>query len=346
MKYQLRMYYADAANQTAGSKATRDCSQVLVEMGYRCFDVPIFSRKHRLVNLLTLLQKFVKLYFALRSADTVLIQYPLLGINRWLKYFVGLLASKNCKLVCLLHDLDALRHVHHTWTLEGEVLRLKAFDLLIVHNSRMQILLQEQGLRLEMRCLRLFDYLLPEAILDAIHQKMAAKPRIGPYTCVAFAGNLGKSGFLKKLNQVEEIQFKLYGPGYEALENVKGLEWVGSFDADELPEKLQADFGLIWDGEDICACTGYLGQYLNYNNPHKASLYLLAGLPLIAPRNTAIGDFIQASGVGFTVDSLLDLPEKLKVIDEAAYKHMTAAIQPLSQAIASGAFLRKILEDM
>jgi hypothetical protein len=340
MKYQLRMYYADALNQTAGSKATRDCSAILSELGYQHFDVPVYGNRSRLWNLSTLVKHVFKLYQLLKPGDQVLLQYPLLGINKWLKYFVRLLRSKDCRTICLLHDLDSLRQVHHAWTLEQEVSRLKAFDLLIVHNGRMKALLQAHGLDLEMRTLGLFDYLVPEPVLQEIVQRQGSATLDSK---IAFAGNLGKSVFLKQLDQLPGISFVLYGPGYEQLPTRAGMEWAGSFDADELPAKLRANFGLIWDGVAIDACTGYLGTYLQYNNPHKASLYLLAGLPLIAPKDSAIADFIDQNGLGITLSSLYDLPEILQELSAADYLRMKAATIPIGKALASGSFLKKAI---
>lgn len=158
MKYQLRMYYADAVNESAGPKATRDCSAILSDLGYQHFDVPIYSNRHPVRNLGMLLKRFGQLFLSLRSGDGVLLQYPLLGINKWLRYFVRLLRNRRCKLICLVHDLDALRQLHHAWSLAQEVDRLNAFDLVIVHNENMKALLQTQGLKTQMRSLGLFDY--------------------------------------------------------------------------------------------------------------------------------------------------------------------------------------------
>lgn len=350
------MYYADASNQSAGPKAPSDCAAILTDLGYRDFDVPIYTSKHPVLNLMMLLKQFGKLFFDLRAGDRVLLQYPLLGINKWLKYFAGLLRSRGCQMFCLVHDLDSLRQVHHAWTLAEEVLRLNGFDLVIVHNRRMRDLLRENGLKSATRCLELFDYLLPETGLSAVGEQVLTMERdILPASVqrqfshsdirVAFAGNLGKSNFLNKLDQVQGVRFKLYGPGFNNLPTIGRLEWGGNFDADELPAKLQADFGLIWDGADINACTGHLGEYLKYNNPHKASLYLLAGIPLIAPKQSAIAEFIHAHGVGITVDTLADLSKVLRQIHDIEYYKMRIAIRPISRALASGTFLKQALLD-
>lgn len=358
MKYQLRMYYADALQQTAGSKATRDCSEILSSLGYQHFDVPVYGDKHPLQNLLQLIKHVFALHRLLKAGDQVLLQYPLLGINKYLKYFVALLRHKGCKLICLVHDLDALRQVHHAWTLKQEVSRLQAFDLVIVHNAKMRALLKQIGLQVEMRTLNLFDYLLPKKLQGELEQRharsmlqqehYAAGSTVLPGTNlsrVAFAGNLGKSVFLKQLDQLQGISFILYGPGFEQLPGSAAMEWAGSFHSDELPLQLDAAFGLIWDGDAIDTCKGYLGEYLQYNNPHKASLYLLAGLPLIAPKRSAIGDLIQEKGIGITVSSLLELPEVLRQLTAAEYWRMKSATLPLSTALASGAFLKQAVSE-
>jgi hypothetical protein len=342
MKYQLRMYYADAVNESAGPKATRDCSTILSEMGYQHFDVPIYSSSHLLWNICMLLKCFGHLFLSLRTRDSVLLQYPLLGVNKWIRYFARLLTSKHCQLICLVHDLDALRELHHGWSLADEVDRLNAFELVIVHNESMKVLLQAHGLKSNIRCLGLFDYLLPEQSLPGLQLQNAMGTA---YSRIAFAGNLGKSVFVNKLRQVQGLRFVLYGPGFDALQASDNLEWAGCFDADALPAKLQADFGLVWDGDAIDACTGPLGQYLRYNNPHKASLYLLAGLPLIAPTSSAIGEFIRTHGIGITVDALTELPLILSRLQHGEYQNMKAAIQPVAQKIASGVFLRQALAN-
>ena len=68
-----------------------------------------------------------------------------------------------------------------------------------------------------------------------------------------------------------------------ALMRVELLEnetYFGSFLPDELPAALEGGFGLVWDGDSAETCSGVFGEYLRYNNSHKASLYLASGFPL------------------------------------------------------------------
>lgn len=347
MNYQLRMFYADAPNQTAGTKATKDCSEILTDLGYRNFDVPIYMNKGALPNMLSMLKHFSLLILKLGAEDTIVLQYPLLGINKWLKYIVGLLGLRGCRKVCLIHDLDSLRQVHHAWTLDQEIERLNAFDVVIAHNVQMKSLLEENGLKNRILSLELFDYLIPASILEIIAKKNTmVLASVGKRNSIAFAGNLGKSEFVAKLPKLQGLEINLYGPGYVEKVSEGRLHWAGTFDANVLPGALNGDFGLIWDGEEINRCTGNLGNYLQYNNPHKASLYLLSQLPLIAPKGTAIGKFIEAHAIGITVNSLLELPEFLEGLDEAAYQVMKSNIKEISGRIASGDFLGRQIANL
>jgi hypothetical protein len=331
MRYQLRMFYADAPNQTAGSKATRDCSSILSDLGFRHFDVPVFGNKAKWQSIPGLLKRMLSLFRVLKKNDTLLLQYPLLGVNKWLVGMLKLFKLKHCRMVCLVHDLDALRQVHHAWTLKEEISRLQPFDLVIVHNRKMQALLQENGLNSDMRCLELFDYLLPEQVYNVVsRRKASAAPYNGFRKQLVFAGNLGKSAFLRRLTELPSLSFQLYGLAFPAELNTPNIQYAGAFDADELPAALDGDYGLIWDGPDLESCSGYLGTYLKYNNPHKASLYVLGHLPLIAPKDSAIGKFIEENQIGFTVVSLLDLPEKLAGIDEITYQQMKARLPEIA----------------
>ena len=250
----------------------------------------------------------------------------------------------NCRIVCLVHDLDSLRQLHHAWTLEQEISRLNVFDLVIVHNEQMMALLTARGLKTKMSCLELFDYLVPDKIQEIISSSVQHRVTCsGLRKHIVFAGNLSKSGFVDALRNLPALHFNLYGRDFKG-PATEQLQWAGIFDADELPAKIAGDFGLIWDGDDLDKCSGQLGNYLKYNNPHKASLYLLAQLPLLAPKDTAIGNFIDKHKIGLTVNSLYELPDLIAHLNEASYQNMKANIVEISAKIAAGGFLKKQVE--
>jgi hypothetical protein len=160
---------------------------------------------------------------------------------------------------------------------------------------------------------------------------------------IVYAGNLFKSGFVYQLEQLSPVKFNLFGPGltYKQQEIAANVRWLGEYAPDEIPARLNGSFGLIWDGNDIGKCDERLGNYLRYNNPHKFSLYLAAGLPVIAPRFSAIGRMIEDMNLGILVDTLYDL-QNLSVTPEA-YQSMRKNVQKVRQQIISGYFFEKAL---
>ncbi|NRO11242.1 Beta-1,6-galactofuranosyltransferase WbbI [Lactobacillus helveticus] len=60
-------------------------------------------------------------------------------------------------------------------------------------------------------------------------------------------------------------------------------------------------------GYDPYARDGWnTGNYLRYNDPHKLSLYLASGIPVIIWKKAAEAKFVEENKVGITVDSLED----------------------------------------
>ena len=110
----------------------------------------------------------------------------------------------------------------------------------------------------------------------------------------------------------------------------------GQYSPDEIPNKLRGSFGLIWDGSSIEECDEVLGNYLKYNNPHKCSLYVAAGLPVIAPRSSAIGKLIIQLNIGLLVDNLHDL-EQLN-IDSLSYASMRKNVLEVRAKVISGGY--------
>mgnify|MGYP007079152982 FL=1 len=94
-------------------------------------------------------------------------------------------------------------------------------------------------------------------------------------------------------NYVHSYKFNLYGNGFD-LEKAQGKEHFnckGFVRSDELIATAEGDFGLVWDGFSVDACTGNFGEYLKYNNPHKTSLYIRCELPVIIWDQAALSDF-------------------------------------------------------
>ena len=136
----------------------------------------------------------------------------------------------------------------------------------------------------------------------------------------------------------DETQFVLYGPNYTGKKD-GNITYKGSFPPDDLPFVLEGGFGLVWDGISSETCAGVWGEYLKYNNPHKTSLYLASGLPLVIWEKAALADFVVKNGCGITVASLFDIPEAINKVTKDEYEAMLRNTKEVSEKLDSGYFL-------
>jgi len=85
---------------------------------------------------------------------------------------------------------------------------------------------------------------------------------------------------------------------------------------------------------------------LRYNSPHKASLYIVSGLPLIVWKESAIYELVKEYNIGFGVYSLTELDEKLAQITEDAYKTWKMNIITLAEKLTTGQNLKEVLKKV
>jgi hypothetical protein len=83
---------------------------------------------------------------------------------------------------------------------------------------------------------------------------------------------------------------------------------------------MEGSFGLVWDGETTQTCSGTYGEYLRINDPHKASLYLASGMPVIIWKEAALADYILKNGCGIAVDSIEEIPARVKELTPGEYE--------------------------
>ena len=340
MKYQFYIYITDpTAYNTAAYKAIDDCRDILSSLGYRDLSFHYHHKSKDLAAILNLAKGLFRFIRTVKKGSFVAVQYPLLAGNRYFKYLIKLLRLKNVKFFCIVHDLDAIRYAHVNPNLAGqEIENLNRYDFVIAHNSVMSEWLRDKGLNSDkIISLEIFDYLIGRKI-------SVSESKSGENRTIAFAGNLVKSSFIYDLDKIQGWTFNLYGPNFkeERGRDLGNVNWKGSFSSDEIVEKMEGDFGLIWDGEHIEEPDPVFGAYLRYNNPHKFSLYLAAGLPVIAPANSAIADIIREHKIGLLINSLFELPELH--ISSGCYSEMTERVRAIREKIISGKHLTLAVE--
>lgn len=268
------------------------------------------------------------------DADEIFFQFPSYSRTLMDSFVNNVRHYTDAKLIFIVHDLESLRNFSYDTTYKPEELKwLKEADGLIVHNPSMAKWLKGNGVHTPMVDLGFFDYLNPQPINT--NAKLDGS--------ICFAGNLKKAGFLAKLPR--ELSLDVFGPNFNAKLQDK-VNYKGVYSPDELPKYLKEDFGLIWDGDSINECSGLFGNYLRYNCPHKASLYISSGLPIIVWKEAAIAEYVEYYGLGYAVKSLSEIPNIVQNMTEADYISIKKNVLHMAQDLRDGKHIRKAIESL
>jgi len=343
MKYHFYVNVINHDLKHAGSKAVSDCTDILGKQGYKLIQFNFYKHKYLSVfNILKMVIQLIGMVFIIKPKSLIVMQHPLFGLKSYFRLFIGILKLKKCFLACIIHDLNSLRYKKLEPEIVVEIRNLNAYDVIISHNQSMSNWLKSKFIRTKVIDLELFDYLSTK-----VNQFNRLSTFRNGKREVLFAGNLARGEFIYKLNEgTNNIQFKLYGPGLdlERFEKQANVNWQGTFTAEELVEKLEGNFGLIWDGDDIESCTGKYGDYIAYNNPHKISLYLAAGLPIILPLKAALSTFVIDNNIGVAINSLSELSDIIDNIDVNKYEIMIKNIISISNKLKTGYFFQSAIK--
>lgn len=318
------------------NKAKRDIEIIAGSLGYKNLTRINFGNGG-VARFLTKLVSVSSIVFRLHRGDMLLLQYPMKKFFR----IASLLAHLNgAAVVTVIHDLGAFRR--HKLTPEKENRRLSAVDVLIVHNATMKQYLIENGFKGRIQCLEIFDFLSDNT------PAQATLPAAHPWR-IAYAGNLGRrrNDFLYKLDDVtREWTLDLYGKGFAPEEcSNPNLHYHGFMPSEDFITKVQAHFGIVWDGDSTDECTGAWGEYLKINDPHKTSFYLRAGIPVIVWSKAAMAQFITKENVGIAVNSLKDIAGMLASLTGERYDAMRRAAAEMSVRLGNGHYITSMLSE-
>lgn len=338
----------DKDKKNAGSKARDDVYKILNNLGYKDISVPpincgstIWSKIKGHINIMNTWNKRMD---KLKRGDFVVIQYP---IDAFLFSAMGnikRIQKRGIHVCLLLHDLEILREsknkqlstMRRLGLYLSEKRGLQQAEYIIVHNDYMKDYMSHRFKNLDGRMfpLEIFDYLLEDCDLS--------KTSDSKTNSVIIAGNLNlkKCGYLRKLPT--DVEFRLYGVGYEKTEN-ENIKYEGSYLPDELPKYLNGAFGLVWDGESENTCSGAYGEYLRYNNPHKLSLYLASGIPVIVWKEAAVAKFVLENRCGLVVDTLSDIRVALDEISSSEYLELQKNSQIIGKRLSKGYYTQKAI---
>lgn len=342
MKIVIDVKYSDTF--TATSKAREDVNAILKKNGYKIKYIDIKPVKNNLDLFKNINYCYNQLKEILKNIphNSVLIfQYPFDSMNY--KFSLSIkdtCSKKKIKTIVLIHDLNSLRtsskigKIYYKYYIR-EFKFLNNFDYVICHNAKMKEYLQINNIKSEkLVSLELFDYLISNSKTENILAH--------DYKRVVIAGNLSKekSGYVYKLNEMKfnNYLYNLYGINY-INEIDSRIKYCGTFKSDKPNTHIYTGFGLVWDGISYNECSGYFGKYLQWNNPHKFSLYIACGIPVIVWSKSALSEFVTENKIGICVESLEELDEFFRKLTKKQYQEYCKNVSKIKNDVTKGNFL-------
>lgn len=343
-------YIIDIVNKddlTANGKARYDVDNILLSLGYEKMNI----RLERMDSSLDLIKHVNIIYNELKriidkipDGSDVVIQYPWPIMSyKYASYLKKAKIKKNLTLTILLHDINSLRpqSIMNKLYYRYYVKQFKFFDVfdhIICHTDEMKKYLENHIGKGKIIRLGIFDYLLDF--------KNTADD--SDYKSVVIAGNLdkNKSEYIYNLNELsnDNYHFELFGINYDGIKN-DFIRYNGSFKSEELPKNIKTGFGLVWDGTSLKSCNGSWGNYLKWNSPHKFSLYMSCGIPVIIWEKAALSNFVVENDLGFVVSSLDEIEEKINDIDKDEYNLFLKNVSIVQDKVINGEFLKSSLNE-
>lgn len=322
-------------DKTAWSKARVDVKEILEEMGYKTIFFPRIKGPGGLVRFWKSLSR------AVSKGGHIVMEYPFNARKRmWIVSLFSLL--KKIPVYGVIHDINDLRFPESKQTSDMHFLR--RFDGLVSHNPSMTAWLRKKGYSKPVVNLKVFDYCLRNA--RSYHEENVSGP-----LKVLYAGNLSyrKATYVYNtlIGGMNNVELCVYGQYFEQ-DRVNGsrVNYKGLFDPNtpELTEKYH--FGIIWEGTSLDTCDGPFGEYIRYNNPHKFSLYLSLGLPVVVWKEAAIAPFIRENGLGFTIDSVMELDTLTEKISKEQYREYIDNVEKMAGKVRQGHFLKTAIAEL
>ena len=314
--------YIKSNNLNAGPKAERDIINIINNNYDNVkFETIFFCNKY-----LLFLKKIFLIIKNLFYKDWIIMQYPITQ-----SLLIRLLPSK--KTIIFIHDLNSIRFKDNKKNLK-EINNLKHFKNIVCHNNKMKSFLIDNGINQNnIYVNELFDYLCN----NQIEESNSFNGNI------VYAGNMTKSPFI---NQLDESKLKydicLYGQGLNEDINCK-IKYKGKFQPEDLPSEWSGSVGLVWDGNfDESDKDEGFKNYTKYNNPHKLSCYIAAGLPVIVWKEAAVADFVSKNNIGYVISHIYDINN----IDFSDYLEKKKNVEIISKKVKEGYYTKKVIDEI
>ena len=248
------------------------------------------------------------LVVSLSSSDIVVHQFPSYLPLEFEENFQRAVQLTGAKFIILIHDFEPLR-LSDRQDSKREYALLRYSDGLVVHTSEMA---EAIALPIPIFILGLFDYLTDSQIPDR-----------KPNHDLIFAGTLTKATWLKTF----PLPIKVFGNlprKWSAADLPPTLNLQTILPQDTAPTELPDGIGLVWDSDEMDKT--HYQSYQRLNSPHKLSLYLAAGLPVVIPAISPFSDFVISNKIGICISDLSELPISF-TFDKDNLSHISKSIR-------------------
>lgn len=234
--------------------------------------------------------------------------------------------------IAYVHDLEGIRG-NHISLLNQEMSMIARADIVLVQNQEMKNIIAYKAGNENIIVLEMYDYL-----------QTGLPPVRSLSPVISFAGNLEKAAFIHQLNRLPSLTFIIYGQGVPQLQG-NNVHFKGRQDPRLLPALLEGSFGLVWDGDSLETGTG-TGKYLQYNIPHKLALYIMAGLPPIVWKKSAMAQWVLNKKIGIVVESLFEVEEKISALTEVQYQEFLNNMIELREKMSEGFYMKMAIRKV
>ncbi len=341
MRYYLARDYKFKHLNDAGSKARMDIEHIMNEMGLCSIGRHHGVSKSRLSHFVITLMNVARMIVKVKKDDILVLQYP----TKYYSTICRIAHKKGAQVISFIHDLDCFRLKRRLP--KEEISLMNQSDALIGCNTNVCRWLLNNGFtgysnKAITVPMHLFDF-LSEA-------QNKERGKTGLTHKIVYAGQLApkKNKFLYSFGRyIHNFDVNVYGKGFDKqyAENPTRFNLKGFLIPDELIREAEGDFGLVWDGDSVDCCQGDWGEYLALNTPHKTSLYIRCGLPIIIWKQAAMAEFVRSQNIGICVDSLRDINHIYERLTPEEYNCMCENVKRVCLEISEGHYFRKAITD-
>lgn len=315
--------------QQAGAKFPMDVMNVASALGYEIINI---NEWYCIKRGFKVILDFFKLMFIKKKSIVIYIDRIDKSFSRKMVFWI--LRKKNAVIISLVEDIDILRNETEEKIFDREISRLGFAQVIISQNQVMsewiaKYLKNNQIINLN--------------ILDFISKQVGIQNHSEKEWIVTYGGNLtfAQSGFIYKLPDFRGLKFYVYGVNLKSDELPDNVSYKGNFEANECVNKLEGDWGLVWNGETLDIDEdNFKSRYYNYVCPHKLSMYLLCGMPVIVYEKSAMAKYVIDHDCGIVIKNVNQIPDELSQISDERYNSILKNVYKISRELADGTNLK------